>query len=183
MATDILTDGTNLIIVGEQTNTSTGTNNLILFKVNPTNGQLVSNSLITIAPPRGQSFVAAPLDAVFNNNKVYLGANTQPANNSVLAVFDILNNPANCYFLKDQNNNNLAININDLQLNGTTLYLSGTSTSSPNNNLAYIKINTTNPTGTYYINSTVNDNQIWGNILTANSLILLGKLLLELSLD
>lgn len=174
MATDILTDGTNLIIVGEQTDTTTGTTNLILFKVNPTNGQLVSNSLITIAPPSGQMFLAAPLDAAISNNKVYLGANTQPANDSILAVFDLSNNSATYYLLKDQNNNNLKININDLELDGTTLYMSGTFTNGSNNNLAYIKINTTNLIGTYYINSTVTDNIIWGNIPTANSLILLG---------
>lgn len=174
MATDILTDGTNLIIVGEQTDTTTGTTNLILFKVDPTNGQLVSNSLITIAPPSGQMFLAAPLDAAISNNKVYLGANTQPANDSILAVFDLSNNSANYYLLKDQNNNNLKINIHDLELDGTTLYISGTFINGSNNNLAYIKINTTNLSGTYYINSTVTDNIIWGNIPTANSLILLG---------
>jgi hypothetical protein len=67
-ATDILTDGTNLIIVGEQQNIFT--TKLMLFKVNLNNGSVVPNSLITIDPPSGESFVAAPLDAVILNNKI-----------------------------------------------------------------------------------------------------------------
>jgi hypothetical protein len=115
-ATDILTDGTNLIIVGEQQN---GHTTLMLFKVNPNDGSVVPNSLITIDPPSGDSFEAAPLDAVILNNKVYLGATLQLSNESVLAVFD-LNTPTNTKFFtfKDNDNNYIRIIINDLYMQG-----------------------------------------------------------------
>jgi hypothetical protein len=157
-ATDILTDGTNLIIVGEQQINPT-TFKLMLFKVNPNTGNVVPGSLITIDPPGSDTFVATPLDAAILNDKVYLGANlldsTMILKKTVLAVFD-LNNPINTGFLtfKDNSNNDIRIFINDVYYQGTgnTIYLSGIDT---NNNAAFIKFDTSNNTGSYLIaNST-----------------------------
>jgi len=157
-ATDILTDGTNLIIVGEQQINPT-TFKLMLFKVNPNTGNVVPGSLITIDPPGSDTFVATPLDAAILNDKVYLGANlldsTMILKKTVLAVFD-LNNPINTGFstFKDNSNNDIRIFINDVYYQGTgnIIYLSGIDT---NNNAAFIKFDTSNNTGSYLIaNST-----------------------------
>jgi hypothetical protein len=171
-ATDILTDGTNLIIVGEQQNGPT--TNLMLFKVNPGNGSVVSGSLKTINPPSGDLFIAAPLDAVILNNKVYLGANLATTGQSVLAVFDLNNNTASYFTFKDNNNNDIKITINDVYYPGTgnIIYLSGQDT---NNNAAFIKFDTSNNTGSYLIaNSTAGS--WWGNVFYNNYLYVFGKL-------
>jgi hypothetical protein len=172
MATDILFDGTNLIVVGEQQNSQT--TNLMLFKVNPNTGALVNNSLLTIAPPSGETFVAAPLDAYTIGNKVYLGANLQPSGKSVLAVFDLSNNTTNYFTFKDSSNNDITIDIADINCSGTTLYLSGTYINSSNNSPAYIKFDTSNNTGSYYILNTNTDTRTWGNIVNGTTLLLLG---------
>ncbi len=91
--------------------------------------------------------------------------------------FDLSNNTATYYIFKDSNNNDLTIIIRDLEINGNNLYLSGSVFSGGNSNAAYIKIDkidTTNLSGSYYIYTAVNDNNMWGNIPTANSLLLLG---------
>jgi len=172
--TDILTDGTNLIIVGEQLNNTTGIMNLILFKVNPNNGTFVSSSLITINPPSGDLFIAAPLDAVILNNKVYLGANLATTSQSVLAVFDLNNSTASYFTFKDNNNNDIKITINDVYYpgSGNIIYLSGQDI---NNNAAFIKFDTSNNTGSYLIaNSTAGS--WWGNVFHNNYLYVFGKL-------
>jgi len=154
IATDILTDGTNLIIVGEQTNSTTLINNLMLFKVDPNTGNVVPGSLITINPPSGQSLVAAALDAVILNNKVYLGSllldpNSFALNNSALAVFNLNNNTASYFIFKDSSNNDIKIFITDIYYPGTgnIIYLSGTDTTNNNNNAAFIKFDTSNNIG------------------------------------
>jgi len=172
-ATDILTDGTNLIIVGGQQNGPI--TNLMLFKVNPNTGTLISSSLITINPPSGESFLAAPLDAAILNDKVYLGATLQPSNKSVLAVFD-LNNPTNTRFLtfKDNSNNDIRIFINDVYYPGTgnIIYLSGIDT----NNAAFIKFDTSNNTGSYLIADSSTAGRWWGNVFYNDVLYIFGTL-------
>jgi len=83
----------------------------MLFEVNPNTGNVVPGSLITIDPPSGDSFEAAPLDAVILNNKVYLGANLAITGQSVLAVFDLNTNNASYFTFKDNNNNDIKITI------------------------------------------------------------------------
>jgi hypothetical protein len=176
IATDILTDGTNLIIVGEQINNTTTVTNLILFKVDPNTGNPINNSLITINPPSGESLVAAALDAVILNNKVYLGATLQPSNKSVLAVFDLNNNNGSYFTFKDNNNNDIKIFITDVYYPGTgnIIYLSGIDTTNNNNNAAFIKFDTSNNNGSYLIaNSTAG--MWWGNILYNNNLYIFGR--------
>jgi len=179
MATDILTDGTNLIIVGEQKISSNPpTFRLMLFKVNPNTGTLINNSLLTINPPSGESLVASALDAVILNNKVYLGATLQPSNKSVLAVFD-LNNPTNTRFLtfKDNSNNDIRIFINDVYYPGTgnIIYLSGTDTTNNNNNAAFIKFDTSNNSGSYLIADPSTAGSWWGNVFYNNNLYIFGR--------
>ncbi len=177
-ATDILTDGTNLIIVGAQQINPT-TFRLMLFKVNPSNGNVVSGSLITIDPPGSDTFIASPLNAPILNDKVYLGANlfdsTMTLKNSVLAVFD-LNNPTNTRFLtfKDNSNNDIRIFINDVYYPGTgnIIYLSGIDT---NNNAAFIKFDTSNNTGSYLIADPSTAGSWWGNVFYNNNLYIFGR--------
>jgi hypothetical protein len=175
IATDILTDGRDLIIVGEQTNRTTGINNLMLFKVDPGNGAL-SSSLITINPPSGQSLVAAALDAVILNNRVYLGATLRPSNKSVLAVFDLNNNNGSYFTFKDNNNNDIKIFITDVYYPGTgdIIYLSGRDTTNNSNNAAFIKFDTSSNTGSYLIaNST--QGSWWGNVFYNSNLYIFGR--------
>ena len=167
--TDILTDGTNLILVGHQNN-----GNLILFKVNPLDGSLINNSLITINPPSGETFVAAPLDAVISENKVYLGANLQPSGKSVLAIFDLSNNTANYYTFKDPNDNDLKITIRDANIYSSYLYLSGSVINNSNYYAAYIKVDINNLNGEYFINYNSNNFNIWGNMPSQDVVMLLG---------
>jgi hypothetical protein len=177
-ATDILTDGTNLIIVGEQLNLTTEQTNLILFKVNPDNGTLIPSSLITINPPGSDTFVASLLDAVILNNKVYLGATLQPSGKSVLAVFDLNNNNGSYFTFKDNNNNDIKIDINDVYYpgSGNIIYLSGKDTT---NNAAFIKFDTSNNTGSYLIADNSTAGRWWGNVFYNNgnnALYIFGKL-------
>jgi len=162
-ATDILTDGTNLIIIGEQMINPT-TFKLMLFKVNPNTGNEVPGSLITIDPPSGESFVAAALDAAILGNKVYLGATLQPSGKSVLAVFDLNNNTANYFTFKDNNNNDIKIFITDLYYPGTgnIIYLSGINNIT--NNAAFIKFDTSNNSESYLIADSSTAGRWWGNV-------------------
>jgi hypothetical protein len=172
-ATDISTDGTNLIIVGEQQDIFF-TTKLMLFKVNRNNGAFITNSLIIIDPPSGDSFEAAPLDAVILNNKVYLGATLQQSKKSVLAVFDLNNNNASYFTFKDNNNNDIRIFINDVYSQGTNniIYLIGQDI---NGNAAFIKFDTSNNTGSYLsANSTAGS--WWGNVFHNNYLYIFGRL-------
>jgi hypothetical protein len=181
IATDILTDGTNLIIVGEQ-QINPATFKLMLFKVDPNTGNVVPGSLITINPPSGASLVASALDAVILNNKVYLGAllldpNSFALNNSALAVFDLNNNTASYFIFKDSSNNDIKIFITDVYYPGTgnIIYLSGTDTTNNNNNAAFIKFDTSNNSGSYLIaNSTAGS--WWGNVFYNNFLYIFGRL-------
>jgi hypothetical protein len=180
IATDILTDGTNLIIVGEQTNSTTMITNLMLFKVDPNTGNPINNSLIRINPPSGESFVAAALDAVILNNKVYLGsllldASSSALKNSALAVFDLNNNTASYFKFKDNNNNDIKIFITDVYPGtGNIIYLSGIDTTNNNNNAAFIKFDTSNNTGSYLsANSTAGS--WWGNVFHSNVLYIFGR--------
>ncbi len=177
-ATDILTDGTNLIIVGEQQINPT-TFKLMLFKVNPNTGNVVPGSLITIDPPGSDTFIASPLNAAILNDKVYLGANlldsTMSLKKSVLAVFD-LNNPTNTRFLtfKDNSNNDIRIFINDVYYPGTgnIIYLSAVDT---NNNAAFIKFDTSNNSGSYLIADSSTAGSWWGNVFYNNNLYIFGR--------
>jgi hypothetical protein len=179
-ATDILTYGTDLIIVGEQQINPT-TFKLMLFKVNPNTGNVVPGSLITIDPPGSDTFVASPLNAAILNDKVYLGANlldsTMSLKKSVLAVFD-LNNPTNTRFLtfKDNSNNDIKIFINDIYYPGTgnIIYLSGQDATT--NNAAFIKFDTSNNSGSYLIADPSTAGSWWGNVFYNNYLYIFGRL-------
>ena len=172
VVTDILSDGNDLILVGEQRSSSK--TSLMLFKVNPGSGELVPGSLITIEPLKG-SFSAAPLDAVILNDKVYLGGSFQLSRKSVLAVFD-LNDPKNktYYTFKDKNNNDIKIEIRDVYYpgSGSIIYLSG---KDKDNNAGCIVFDTLDNSGSYLIINPTPGNW-WGNVFYNNNLYIFGVL-------